>query len=121
MRLTWGTLPMKRNSIPSEGQAPIKPIKKDDVWIPLKDGTRLAAYVWMPEDAKSDPVPAILEYLPYRRRDGTAERDALTHPYFAANGYAAIRVDMRGSGDSEGILLGEYLQQEQDDAQQATQ
>jgi putative CocE/NonD family hydrolase len=61
-------------------------------------------------------VPAILEYLPYRRRDGTADRDYLTHPYFAGHGYAAVRVDMRGSGDSEGMLLGEYLKQEQDDA-----
>ena len=61
-------------------------------------------------------MPAILEYLPYRRRDGTAERDYLTHPYFAGHGYAAVRVDIRGSGDSEGVLLGEYLKQEQDDA-----
>jgi len=88
----------------------------DDVRIPLKDGTRLAARIWLPVDAENDPVPAILEYLPYRRRDGTVERDVLTHPYFAGHGYAAVRVDMRGSGDSDGVLLGEYLQQEQDDA-----
>ena len=44
------------------------------------------------------------------------ERDALTHPYFAGHGYACVRVDMRGSGDSEGLLLDEYLKQEQDDA-----
>src|SRR4029077_19238439 len=88
----------------------------DDVLIPLKDGTRLAARIWLPVDADGDPVPAILEYLPYRRRDGTVERDLLTHPYFAGHGYAAVRVDMRGSGDSDGVLLGEYLKQEQDDA-----
>jgi putative hydrolase, CocE/NonD family len=58
---------------------------------------------------------AILEYLPYRKRDGTAERDHLTHPYFAGNGYACIRVDMRGSGESDGLLDDEYLKQEQDD------
>ncbi len=91
----------------------------DDVLIPLKDGTRLAARIWLPVDADGDPVPAILEYLPYRRRDGTAERDLLTHPYFAGHGYAAVRVDMRGSGDSDGVLLGEYLKQEQDDAMEA--
>jgi putative CocE/NonD family hydrolase len=88
----------------------------DPVFIPLSDGTKLAARIWRPADAAEDPVPAILEYLPYRRRDGTAERDRLIHPYFAGYGYAAIRVDMRGSGDSDGLLLGEYLQQEQDDA-----
>ncbi len=88
----------------------------DDVAIPLSDGTNLAARIWRPTDAETDPVPAILEYLPYRRRDGTAERDYLTHPYFAGHGYAAVRVDIRGTGDSEGVLLGEYLRQEQDDA-----
>jgi uncharacterized protein len=85
-------------------------------WIPLSDGIRLAARMWLPEDADRSPVPAILEYLPYRKRDGTSERDALTHPYYAGHGYACIRVDMRGSGESEGLLLDEYLKQEQDDA-----
>ena len=88
----------------------------DPVFIPLSDGVRLAARIWLPDDAEQTPVPAILEYLPYRREDGTAARDALTHPYFAGHGYACVRVDIRGSGDSEGVLLGEYLQQEQDDA-----
>ena len=89
---------------------------RDPVFIPLSDGTRLAARIWLPDAADSNPVPAILEYLPYRRQDGTAVRDALTHPYFAGHGYASVRVDMRGAGDSDGVLLGEYLQQEQDDA-----
>ena len=87
----------------------------ENLFIPLSDGCRLAARVWLPEDAEADPVPAILEYLPYRKRDGTVERDALTHPYFAGHGYACLRVDMRGSGDSDGLLLDEYLKQEQDD------
>ncbi len=83
-----------------------------DVGITLSDGTRLSARVWRPVDAGDDPVPAILEYLPYRKRDGTAARDALTHPYFAARGYACIRVDMRGNGDSEGLMDDEYSAQE---------
>jgi len=88
-------------------------------WIPLSDGTRLAARIWLPEDALQDPVPAILEYIPYRRRDGTRDGDELTHPYFAGHGYAAIRLDIRGSGDSEGVIRDEYLKQEQDDALEA--
>ena len=88
----------------------------ENTWIPMPDGARLAARIWLPVDAEDDPVPAILEYLPYRKRDGTVERDHLTHPYFAGFGYAGVRVDMRGTGDSEGVCLGEYLQQEQDDA-----
>jgi putative CocE/NonD family hydrolase len=88
----------------------------DDVRIPMPDGVRLAARIWRPENAERMPVPAILEFLPYRRRDGTTERDALTHSYFVGHGYACARVDMRGSGNSEGLLEGEYLKQEQDDA-----
>ena len=87
-----------------------------DMGLVMSDGTRLSARVWMPVDAADDPVPAILEYLPYRKRDGTCARDALTHPYLAARGYACIRVDMRGNGDSEGLMADEYTQQELDDA-----
>ncbi|CAM5304647.1 putative CocE/NonD family hydrolase [Aquamicrobium terrae] len=88
----------------------------DTEWIVLGDGTRLAAKIWLPEDAVQSPVPAILEYLPYRRRDGTVLRDRQMHAYFAGHGYASVRVDMRGSGDSDGLLLDEYLPQEQADA-----
>ncbi|MEC8223440.1 MAG: CocE/NonD family hydrolase, partial [SAR324 cluster bacterium] len=74
------------------------------VWIPMTDGCRLSARIWRPKDSHQNPVPAILEYIPYRKNDGTALRDSLIHPYFAGHGYAAVRVDLRGSGDSEGIL-----------------
>jgi len=83
--------------------------------IPMSDGVKLAARMWLPEDAETDPVPAILEYIPYRKRDLTAERDVGHHPYIAGFGYASVRVDLRGSGESEGILTDEYLQRELDD------
>ena len=88
----------------------------DHTWIPLTDGTRLAARIWLPEDADEHPVPAILEFLPYRKGDAFAARDSHHHPYLAGHGYVGVRVDLRGSGDSDGILLDEYLPQEQDDA-----
>jgi uncharacterized protein len=87
----------------------------EHTWIPLSDGTRLAARIWLPEDAEADPVPAVLEYLPYRKTDGTAIRDAKRQPYLAGFGYAAVRVDMRGTGESDGILTDEYTEQEQED------
>ncbi|MEM1199636.1 MAG: CocE/NonD family hydrolase, partial [Pseudomonadota bacterium] len=87
----------------------------ENLWITLPDGCRLAARVWMPDDAQEEPVPAILEYLPYRKRDGTAVRDQLTHPYFAGYGYACLRVDMRGNGESDGVMSDEYTVQEQED------
>ena len=84
-------------------------------WIPMPDGCRLAARIWLPEEAESAPVPAILEYVPYRKNDGLALRDAPIHHYFAGHGYASVRVDIRGSGDSDGILADEYLPLEQED------
>ncbi len=88
----------------------------ENTWIVLSDGTRLGARIWLPEDADLNPVPAILEYLPYRKDDGTAIRDRVIHEYYAGHGYASVRVDIRGSGDSDGLLLDEYLPQEQEDA-----
>src|SRR5574341_2131183 len=93
-----------------------RPVKLiENTWIPLAGGLRLAARIWLPADAEQNPVPAILEYLPYRKNDGTVVRDSKQMPYLAGHGYACVRVDMRGAGDSDGILYDEYLQQEQDD------
>jgi uncharacterized protein len=89
--------------------------KIETCWIPMADGARLAASVWLPEHAQAQPVPAVVEYIPYRRRDSTAVRDALHHGYFAGHGYASLRVDLRGSGDSDGVLKDEYLPQELED------
>jgi uncharacterized protein len=95
---------------------PRKVKETENLFITLKDGTKLAARLWLPADSQKKPVPALLEYLPYRKRDGTTTRDALTHPYLAGHGYACIRVDMRGNGDSDGLMHDEYTKQELDDA-----
>lgn len=87
----------------------------ENEWIRLKDGTRLAARIWMPEGTEQNPVPAVLEYLPYRKRDGTCARDESTYPVFAAAGIAGVRVDIRGSGESEGVIDGEYTPRELSD------
>ncbi|UCE30290.1 MAG: CocE/NonD family hydrolase [Burkholderiales bacterium] len=87
----------------------------EHMWIPMSDGVRLSARIWLPDDAERHPVPAVLEYIPYRKRDATRSRDELMHPWIAGHGYACVRVDIRGSGDSEGVLEDEYLQRELDD------
>ena len=87
----------------------------ENLFIPMPDGAKLAARAWMPVDATERSVPAILEYIPYRKRDRKRRRDEEIHRYFAGHGYAGIRVDLRGSGDSDGVLEDEYLQQELDD------
>ncbi len=86
-----------------------------NTWIPLSDGTRLAARIWLPDDAEQDPVPGVLEFIPYRKNDLTADRDVPHHTYVAGHGYACVRVDLRGSGESDGVLTDEYLQEELDD------
>ena len=79
----------------------------DHQWIALSDGTRLHARIWLPDDALSDPVPAILEASPYRLTDA-GQRDWEVYPYWAGYGYACARVDLRGTGDSEGLIVDEY-------------
>ena len=89
----------------------------ENQWIVLKDGTRLAARIWMPDNAGRDArVPAVLEFLPYRKRNGTAPRDESTYPVFADAGIAGVRVDIRGSGESDGVIDGEYTPRELSDA-----
>ena len=88
------------------------------LWIPMSDGTRLAARLWKPTNAHQEPVPGIVEMIPYRKRDLTAVRDSMHHPYIAGHGYACLRVDLRGSGDSEGVLTDEYLEQELQDVEE---
>jgi predicted acyl esterase len=92
---------------------PIKTI--ENAWIPLSDGIKLGVRLWLPQSAEHAPVPVVWEYLPYRKRDLERHRDQEWAESFAPHGFGFARVDIRGSGDSEGVLLGEYLQQEQDD------
>ncbi|ADH68323.1 MULTISPECIES: CocE/NonD family hydrolase [Nocardiopsis] len=94
-------------------------VREDEyVLIPISDGVRLAARIWRPVGSEEAPVPAVLEFIPYRRRDLTAQRDSVHHPYMAGHGYACARVDLRGSGDSEGVLTDEYLERELLDAEE---
>ena len=86
--------------------------------IPLNDGTLLSARVWLPDETFNTPVPAILEYLPYRKRGGTEERDEITHPHFAQHGYACVRVDIRGNGESDGLMHDEYTVEELSDGKE---
>ena len=86
----------------------------DPHWIVLKDGTRIATTLWRP--VTNQPVPVVVEMIPYRRRDGTVFRDLDIHPWWAGHGIATCRVDLRGTGDSDGVLTDEYAPLEQADA-----
>jgi putative CocE/NonD family hydrolase len=93
-----------------------KAIKKvENIKIKMNDGINLSATAWMPADAYKKPVPAVFEIIPYRKNDVSAQRDLMIHPCFAEAGYISLRIDIRGSGDSEGVLHDEYLQRELED------
>ena len=87
----------------------------EDCWIAMPDGIKLAAKLWLPDISAQQRVPTIIEVIPYRKRDIYAPRDAQHHRYFAGHGYATMRVDIRGSGDSGGVQGVFAAIQEQDD------
>ena len=95
-------------------------IRMENTWIPMKDGIRLAVTLYMPDGGKAgEKFPAVLEYHPYRKDDGTAQRDYELYSYFVRRGYVCARVDIRGFGASEGVPTGrEYSEQEQLDGLQ---
>ena len=95
-------------------------VRMERVWIPMKDGVRLAATLYMPDGAKAgEKFPALLDYLPYRKDDSTAAGDYPKNAYFARRGYVGARVDIRGFGASEGRPTDrEYSEQEQTDGEQ---
>lgn len=87
----------------------------ENEWIPMPDGVRLAARIFLPEGAGHAPVGAVLEYLPYSKRKGYRRVDDRTAAWLVARGFALVRVDVRGTGESEGIIVNEYDLPEQDD------
>jgi uncharacterized protein len=95
-------------------------VRMVQAWIPMKDGVRLAATLYMPDGASPrEKFPALLDYLPYRKDDGTAAGDYPKNAYFARRGYVGARVDIRGFGASEGRPTDrEYSEQEQLDGLQ---
>src|SRR3984885_5970261 len=87
--------------------------------IPMPDGVQLAATLYMPADLEpGQRVPVLLEYLPYRKDDDDAVSDYGHHAYFARHGYVGVRVDIRGFGNSQGVVPPrEYSAQEQEDGE----
>jgi predicted acyl esterase len=81
----------------------------DHTWIPMPDGVRLSARLWLPEKT---PAPVVLEYIPYRKSDSYRAIDDIWGRVLASRGIAFARVDVRGSGDSEGVMTDEYSSEE---------
>jgi len=88
---------------------PLRPGARERAWIPLPDGTRLAARLWLPDEL---PAPVLLEALPYRMDDLTASYAAEYERLCLEGGFAIARVDLRGTGSSDGTAADEYPPQE---------
>ena len=103
---------------PVEPSAPDYEIALSEAWIPMPDGVRLAADVFLPSGgASGETFPVLLEYLPYRKNEGRRRNYSL-YSYFVRRGYVVARVDIRGTGSSEGTLIDyEYTEREQEDGE----
>ena len=98
--------------------APSGEIEITEVRIPMPDGVRLAADIYWPADrAGTQRFPVLLEYLPYRKDESRAGSYS-KYSYFIDHGYAVARVDIRGTGNSEGVTIPyEYSDIELDDGE----
>lgn len=103
------TIPSSRWTLPAP--QPFRVI--EHTWIPMRDGARLSARMWLPEASAN--FPAVFECIPYRKRDLYRAYDDTWGATLAAAGIAFVRVDVRGSGDSEGVISDEYSEAELED------
>ncbi|MGH2673147.1 MAG: CocE/NonD family hydrolase, partial [Actinomycetota bacterium] len=87
--------------------------RTEDEWITMSDGVRLAATLYLPDG--HGPWPALLEALPYRKDDLTASYREEYHRFADEFGYLACRLDVRGTGSSDGVPADEYTRQEIED------
>jgi putative CocE/NonD family hydrolase len=69
------------------------------VYLPMSDGTRLAADIYRP--ATEGRFPAIVERTPYNREESVILRTG-TPQFFAERGFAFVVQDVRGRFGSEG-------------------
>ena len=82
-----------------------------DVRVPARDGLTLSVNLFRPRGA-TEPIPAILNTDPYRKDDWSAAWDLTIAAYLAERGYAYCRLDVRGTGSSDGVPLDEYTEAE---------
>ena len=69
--------------------------------ITMKDGINLSARIWKPNMQNKQEFPVILEYDAKWTSVCSSIEDEKRMHFFAENGFVCIRVDVRGTGDSE--------------------
>ncbi len=93
-------------------------MRLEEAWIPMPDGVRLAADLYLPAGGSAgERFPVLLEYTPYRKTESRGRNWPL-FSYFVERGYVVARVDIRGTGNSEGRMIPyEYSDTELDDGE----
>src|SRR5262249_10097421 len=82
----------------------------------MLDGVRLAVDLYLPEGATpASPAACLLEALPYRKDDLTSSYRREYERLVEEGGFAVCRVDVRGTGSSDGLATDEYPETEQQD------
>ena len=95
-----------------------------DARIRVRDGISLSTNIWLPvpeRGTRDERFPAILEMIPYGKDNWRRNDDVARGEWLAARGYALCRVDVRGTGSSEGIALDEYTADETQDGYEAVE
>lgn len=103
---------------PAQPSEPRYGMELKEATIALPDGVHLAADLYVPTGGSAGQrFPVLLEYLPYRKTEARGRNWPL-YAYFVARGYIVARVDIRGTGNSEGTLVPyEYSDIEQQDGE----
>ena len=87
-------------------------------WLTMEDQVSLSVTYFKPVPrSENEKFPVLFEFLPYRKDDPVSMTEDPDYVYFAKRGFIMAKVDIRGTGSSEGIFpLREYSEQELDDA-----
>ncbi|WP_395153887.1 CocE/NonD family hydrolase [Ilumatobacter sp.] len=97
-------------------------MEQSSVWITVGNGhgignghgvQRLAGTLYRPDDSRG-PFATLVEALPYRKDDVTDSYSS-TYRRYVESDFAVLRVDLRGTGSSTGVLTDEYPDAERSD------
>jgi len=94
------------------GESQYKSVSVRSVYVPMRDGTKIAVDLLLPEDLVADvKIPTLIEFTRYYRSKGTGEPGGF-QKFFVSHGYAMVTVDVRGTGASFGAWSLPWAQDE---------
>src|SRR3954447_15189358 len=108
-------LPTAANAGVTTNEPSYSVVKESNVYIPMTDGTKLAADIYRPAGKPGERFPCLFEMTPYRKELRASE----AANFFPARGFVYVEVDARGTGGSEGQYDGVFLPAEQNDGYDA--